>query len=182
MASCCPVDRFCFCCTVTSRATRTRAMLRTTGILKSSSAARNCACLTRFLTCWDNLMLQFSNPPKPDHMYQAFLMKVRDIPELADALLLQKRLPWGDEKKTYEELRRACEQVLLEESKQERHRKQLDSLYDTGNVSTALAATPEEKAKMPCFFVRDGKAMPQRQELPVLAQPCGDRESQESKG
>ena len=129
------------------------------GHLEKLKCGKELRMLDTFLTCWDNLMLQFGNPPKPDHMYQAFLMKVRDIPELADALLLQKRLPWGDEKKTYEELRRACEQVL-EESKQERHRKQLDSLYDTGNVSTALAATPEEKAKMPCFYVRDGKPCP----------------------
>ena len=141
------------------------------GHLEKLKCGKELRMLDTFLTCWDNLMLQFGNPPKPDHMYQAFLMKVRDIPELADALLLQKRLPWGDEKKTYEELRRACEQVL-EESKQERHRKQLDSLYDTGNVSTALAATPEEKAKMPCFYVRDGRTCPNGKSCPYSHNPA----------
>ena len=67
------------------------------GHLEKLKCGKELRMLDTFLTCWDNLMLQFSNPPKPDHMYQAFLMKVRDIPELADALLLQKRLPWGDD-------------------------------------------------------------------------------------
>ena len=141
------------------------------GHLEKLKCGKELRMLDTFMTCWDNLMLQFNKLPQPDHMYQAFLMKVRDIPELADALLLQKRLPWGDEKKTYEELRRAVEQVL-EESKQERNRKQLDSLYDTGNVSTALAATPEEKAKMPCFFVRDGKPCPHGKSCPYSHNPA----------
>jgi hypothetical protein len=129
------------------------------GHLEKLKCGKELRHLETFLTCWDNLMLQFGNPPKPDHLYQSFLMKIREIPELSDALLIQKRLPWGDEKKCYEELRRACEQVL-EESKQERNRRQLDSLYEAGNVSSALAATPEEKKKMPCFLLRDGKSCP----------------------
>ena len=40
--------------------------------------------LGTFLAVWDNLMLNFQTPPRPDHMYYAFLPKIRNIPELLD--------------------------------------------------------------------------------------------------
>ena len=69
------------------------------------------------------------------------------------------RLPWDNPKKTYEALREECD-FLVEETRLEKQRKQLDQLYDNGSVATALAATPEEKAKLPCFYIRDGKPCP----------------------
>ena len=50
------------------------------------------------LAVWDNLMLNFQCPPKPAHMYTAFLSKIRNIPGLQETNLLEKmdRLPWGD--------------------------------------------------------------------------------------
>ena len=50
-------------------------------------------------------MLNFQTPPKPDHMYSAFLSKIRNIPELHDPLKKMNRLSWDDPKKTYETLR-----------------------------------------------------------------------------
>ena len=125
--------------------------------------------LETFLAVWDNLMLNFQTPPTRDHMYSAFLSKIRVIPELQDALLIQKRLPWGDAKKTYEALREACD-LLIEETRQENQRRQIDRLYETGGAATALAATPEEKSKMPCFFVRDGKTCPNGSTCPYSHQ------------
>ena len=61
--------------------------------------------LETFLAVWDNLMLNFQTPPKPDHMYSAFLSKIRNIPELHDPLKKMNRLSWDDPKKTYEALR-----------------------------------------------------------------------------
>ena len=62
-------------------------------------------------------------------------------------------------KKTYEALREECD-YLIEETRLEKHSKQLDQLYENGSVATALAATPEEKKLLPCFYVRDGKPCP----------------------
>ena len=42
--------------------------------------------LETFLAVRDNLMLNFQTPPKPGHMYSAFLSKIRNIPELLDLL------------------------------------------------------------------------------------------------
>ena len=42
--------------------------------------------LGSFLAVWDNLMLNFQCPPKPAHLYTAFLSKVRNIPELQERL------------------------------------------------------------------------------------------------
>ena len=42
--------------------------------------------LEMFLAVWDNLMLNFQTPPKPDHMYSIFLSKIGNIPELLDPL------------------------------------------------------------------------------------------------
>ena len=42
----------------------------------------------------------------------------------------------------------------------ERQRKQLYQFYENGSVAIAFAATPEEKAKLPFFYVRDGKPCP----------------------
>ena len=115
--------------------------------------------LETFLAVWDNLMLNFQTPPKPDHMYSAFLSKIRIIPELQEPLKKLNRLPWNDPKKTYETLREECD-FLIEETRQEKQNKQIDHLYDTGSIATALAATPEERAKLPCFYLRDGKPCP----------------------
>ena len=38
--------------------------------------------LKSFLAVWDNLMLNFQCPPKPAHLYTAFLSKIRNISEL----------------------------------------------------------------------------------------------------
>ena len=115
--------------------------------------------LERFLAAWDNLMLNFQTTPKPDHMYSALLSKIRNILELLDPLKKLSRLPWDDPKKTYEAMREECD-FLIEGTKQEKQSKQLDQLYENGSVATALAATPEEKTKLPCFYVRDGKPCP----------------------
>ena len=110
-------------------------------------------------------MLNFQTPPKPDHMYSAFLSKIRNIPELQDPLKKMNRLSWDDPKKTYEALREECD-FQIEEARQEKQSKQIDQLYENGSAanalaaSTALPATPEEKKKLPCFYVRDGKACP----------------------
>ena len=75
------------------------------------------------------------------------------------------RLSWDDPKKTYETLREECD-FLIEEIRQEKQSKQIDQLYENGSAATALAAstalpaTPEEKKKLPCFYVRDGKPCP----------------------
>ena len=125
--------------------------------------------LETFLTVWDNLMLNFQNPPKPDHLYSAFLSKIRNIPELAEPLKKLNRLPWGDPKKTYEALREECD-FLIEEIRQERQNQQLDKLYENGSAAHALAATPEEKAKLPCFYIRDGKQCPNGKSCPYSHQ------------
>ena len=115
--------------------------------------------LDSFLSAWDNLMLHFNSPPSRDHLYASFLSKVAEVPELREALAEQKKLAWSDPKKSYETLRAACD-ALLDEQRLERHRKQLDHLYESGASQNAIVATPEEKAKMPCFYVRDGKPCP----------------------
>ena len=69
------------------------------------------------------------------------------------------RLLWGDPNKTYEALGEECD-ILVEETRLEKQSKQLDQLYKNGSVSTALAATPEEKKLLPCFCLRDGKPCP----------------------
>ena len=127
--------------------------------LEKMQCAKDIKGLETFLAVWDNLMLNFQTPPTPDHMYSAFLTKVRGIPELQEPLRRLTRLPWGDQKKTYESLRQECD-LLIEENRQERQSRQLDQLYDSGSIATALAATPEEKAKLPCFYLRDGKPCP----------------------
>ena len=127
--------------------------------LEKMQCAKDIKGLETFLAVWDNLMLNFQTPPTPDHMYSAFLTKVRGIPELQEPLRRLTRLPWGDQKKTYESLRQECD-LLIEENRQERQNRQLDQLYDSGSIATALAATPEEKAKLPCFYLRDGKPCP----------------------
>jgi len=125
--------------------------------------------LETFLTVWDNLMQSFRTPPKPDHLYTAFLSKIRNIPELAEPIKKLNRLPWDDPKKTYESLREECD-FVIEEARQEKMNLQLEKLYESGNVATALAATPEEKAKLPCFFVRDGKTCPNGKNCPYSHQ------------
>ena len=81
--------------------------------------------LEPFLVVWDNFMLNFQCPPKPDHMYTALLSKIRHIPELLDPLKKMNRLPWGDSKKTYEALREKCD-FLLEEKRLGKQSKQLN--------------------------------------------------------
>ena len=115
--------------------------------------------LDSFLSAWDNLMLHFNSPPSRDHLYASFLSKVAEVPELREPLAEQKKLAWSDPKKSYETLRAACD-ALLDEQRLERHRKQLDHLYESGASQNAIVATPEEKAKMPCFYVRDGRPCP----------------------
>ena len=115
--------------------------------------------LEMFLAVWDHLMLNFQTLPKPDHMYTAFLSKIWNILELLGLLKKMNRLPWDDPKKTHEALREECD-FLIEETRLEKQSKQLDQLYENGSVATALAATPEEKKLLPCFYVRDGKPCP----------------------
>ena len=43
------------------------------GHLEKLKCGKELRHLESFLACWDNLMLQFCNPPKPDHLYQSFL-------------------------------------------------------------------------------------------------------------
>ena len=50
--------------------------------------------------------------------------------------------------------------LLLEETRLEKQSKQQDQLYENDSVSTALAATPEEKKLLLCFYLRDGKPCP----------------------
>ena len=102
--------------------------------------------LDGFLSAWDNLMLHFNTPPTKDHMYASFQSKISEIPELKETFSEQKKLSWNYLKKSYEQLSAACER-LLEEHRLERHRKQLDHLYETGTSQNAIVATPEEKAK-----------------------------------
>ena len=52
--------------------------------------------LELFLAVWDNLMLNFQTPPKPDHMYSAFLSNIRNIPELQEPLKKMNRLSLDD--------------------------------------------------------------------------------------
>ena len=105
------------------------------------------------------------NPPQADHLYASFLSKIRHIPEMERFLKLQNRLPWNDPKKSYESLREECD-FLIEEARQEKQSKQIDQIYENGSAanalaaSTALPATPEEKKKLPCFYLRDGKQCP----------------------
>ena len=115
--------------------------------------------LETFLAVWDNLMLNFQTPPKLGHMYSAHLSKIRNIPGLLDLLKKMNRLPLDDPKKMYEALGEEWD-FLIEGTRLEKQRKQLDQLYENGSVATAPAATPEEKAKLPRFYVRDGKPCP----------------------
>ena len=121
--------------------------------------------LDSFLSAWDNLMLHFNTPPSRDHLYASFMSKIAEIPELKEAFTEQKKLAWSDPRKSYEELRAACDK-LLDEQRLERHRKQLDHLYETGATQNAIVASPEEKRQMPCFFVRDGKPCPHGKSCP----------------
>ena len=59
---------------------------------------------------------------------------------------------------------------VIEEARQEKMNQQLERLYESGSVAIALAATPEEKAKLPCFFVRDGKTCPNGKSCPYSHQ------------
>ena len=127
--------------------------------------------LDSFLSAWDNLMLHFNSPPSRDHLYASFLSKVAEVPELREALAEQKKLAWSDPKKSYETLRAACD-ALLDEQRLERHRKQLDHLYESGASQNAIVATPEEKAKMPCFYVRDGRPCPNGKSCPYSHNPA----------
>ncbi len=133
--------------------------------LEKMQGAKEIKNLETFLAVWDNLMLNFQTPPKPDHMYSAFLSKIRNIPELERFLKKMNRLSWDDPKKSYESLREECD-FLIEEARQEKQSKQIDQIYENGSAanalaaSTALPATPEEKKKLPCFYLRDGKPCP----------------------
>ena len=137
--------------------------------LEKMQGSKDIKGLETFLTVWDNLMQSFRTPPKPDHLYTAFLSKIRHVPELAEPIKKLNRLPWDDPKKTYESLREECD-FVIEEARQERVNQQLEKLYESGSVATALAATPEEKAKLPCFFVRDGKTCPNGKSCPYSHQ------------
>ena len=133
--------------------------------LEKMQGAKEIKNLETFLAVWDNLMLNFQTPPKPDHMYSAFLSKIRNIPELERFLKKMNRLSWDDPKKSYESLREECD-FLIEEARQEKQSKQIDQIYENGSAANALAAatalpaTPEEKKKLPCFYLRDGKPCP----------------------
>ena len=117
-----------------------------------------------------NASLQHASRHK-DHLYASFMSKIAEIPELKEAFTEQKKLAWSDPRKSYEELRAACDK-LLDEQRLERHRKQLDHLYETGATQNAIVASPEEKAKMPCFFVRDGKPCPNGKRCPYSHNPA----------
>ena len=54
--------------------------------LENMQCCKDIKGLESFLAVWDNLMLNFQTPPKPDHMYPALLSKIRNIPELLDPL------------------------------------------------------------------------------------------------
>ena len=133
--------------------------------LEKLQGSRDLKGLETLLTVWDALQLNFMNPPQADHLYASFLSKIRHIPEMERFLKLQNRLPWNDPKKSYESLREECD-FLIEEARQEKQSKQIDQIYENGSAanalaaSTALPATPEEKKKLPCFYLRDGKQCP----------------------
>ena len=137
--------------------------------LEKMQGSKDVKGLETFLAVWDNLMLNFQTPPKPDHMYSAFLSKIRNIPELLDPLKKMNRLPWDGPKKTYAALREECD-FLIEETRLQKQSKQLDQLYENGSVATALAATPEEKKLPPCFYVRNGKPCPNGKSCPYSHQ------------
>ena len=62
--------------------------------LEKMQGTKDVKLLETFLAVWNNLMLNFQTPPKPDHMYSAFSAKIRNIPELLDPLKKMNRLPW----------------------------------------------------------------------------------------
>ena len=49
---------------------------------------------------------------------------------------------------------------MIEEKRLEKQSKQLDQLYEDDSVSTALAATSEEKKLLLSFYFRNGKPCP----------------------
>ena len=69
-----------------------------------------------------------------------------------------KRLKYGHVDKNYDYLIGAA-RAHVDVVKEEQQQKELLKLY-RGGANLALPATPEEKAKMPCFALRDGKPCP----------------------
>jgi hypothetical protein len=106
-----------------------------------------------------NLIIKFKTSPKSDHVCTAFPSKIRDFTNFAKPIKKSNRFPWNDAKTTYESLREECD-FVIEEAGQGKRNQQLEKLYGKGSVAVALAATPEEKAKLLCLYVCDGKPCP----------------------
>lgn len=117
--------------------------------LEKIQGAKDMKTLEMFLVVWDNLLLTFQMPPKPDHKFSGFLPKMRNIPKLKK----MNYLSWDDPKKTHEALREKCD-FLIEVARQEMQSKQIDVLYEKGSAANTLAAStkppapPENKKKL----------------------------------
>ena len=115
--------------------------------------------LDSFINTWDHLLLSFKQQPSESHLYSKLLVLLENVPGLADTLKYQKRLKFGHPDKTYDYLISAARD-LVQHLREEKQQKELSKLYK-GSLDHALpASTPEEKAKMPCFAIRDGKECP----------------------
>ena len=90
--------------------------------LEKMQGSKDVKGLETFLAVWDNLMLNFQIPPKPDHMYSAFFSKIRNITELLGPPKKMNRLPWDDPRKTYEAFMEECD-FLIEETRLEKQSK-----------------------------------------------------------
>ena len=93
-------------------------------------------------------MLNFSIPPKPDHMYSALLSKIRNILELLDPLKKTNCLPWDNPKKTYEALREQCE-FQVEETKRSRASSSISFTKAVQLPLPLLRNAKEEAASVP---------------------------------
>ena len=136
--------------------------------------------LDPFLTTWDHLLLSFKQQPTESHLYSKLIVLLNNVPGLADTVKYQKRLKYGHPDKTYDYLISAARD-LANHNREERQQKELSKLYK-GSLDHALAASsPSEKAKMPCFAIRDGKACSKGKDCPYSHDPKIIKEAKEKK-
>ena len=126
--------------------------------------------LESFITTWDHLLLTFKTQPTEAHLYSALMARLEKVPGLSDTISYLKRLQFGHEDKTCSYLMDAA-RSLVTRRREEKQQKELLKLYRGGTNDMALPATPEEKAKMPCFAIRDGKVCPRGTDCPYSHDP-----------
>ena len=136
--------------------------------------------LEAFVNTWDHLLLTFKTQPTEAHLYSALLTRLEKVPGLSDTITYLKRLDYGHQDKTYDYLMQAARKLIIQK-REEKQQKDLLKLYRGGSNDMALPATPAEKAKMPCFAIRDGKECAKGKSCPYSHDPKVIREAKEKK-